>query len=66
MLKQEDDDCFFIERRCPNCSAKLLTDGTWVWCSLLEGNADIECEFGHDRDINLVKLIGSNMQLVAE
>lgn len=47
---------YYLEHRCPRCSAKLMSDGELVWCSLLDGDSMIACEFGHDRDVPITHL----------
>ena len=44
------------DKRCPVCKARLASDGTYVWCSLVGGEYKPECEFGLLEDILLADL----------
>jgi hypothetical protein len=56
MAMKKPDDIYYLKHRCPRCSALLLTDRELVWCSLLDGNSFVACEFGHDQDISVLHL----------
>jgi hypothetical protein len=50
---KQTNDIYYLKHRCPRCSALLLTNREYLWCSLLDGNPFVDCEFGHDQDISV-------------
>lgn len=64
MATKELNENHYIDRRCPICSSLLLSDGEYVWCSLLDGDETVACEFGHDEDIPLDQLTRFTLKLV--
>lgn len=54
---ERQESCFWIEKNCPKCGSKLVSNGRFVWCSFVGDKNSTgmhkPCTFGIDERVRI-------------